>query len=281
MSARTPGQHPAATASASASGDLAGEPRTPGTPETSAAPESPASAAAIHVRDLHVAYGSVIALSGVTLDLAPGSVTGLVGMNGSGKSTLFSALIGMLPGARGEIRLLGKDPAAARTAGLVAFVPQTEVIDRDFPISVREVVMLGRFGHLGFTRRPRATDRAAVAAALERVGLTELADRPIGALSGGQRKRAFVARGIVQDARILLLDEPFGGVDAVSQTLITGVLRELRDEGRSLLVATHDLAGIPELCDEVILLNKRILFHGDPATALRPENLALTFGVAP
>ncbi|RLP75384.1 metal ABC transporter ATP-binding protein [Mycetocola tolaasinivorans] len=233
------------------------------------------------VRDLHVSYGSVIALSGVNLELPAGSIVGLVGMNGSGKSTLFSALIGTIPGARGTVRILGRESARARAENLVAFVPQTEVIDRDFPISVREVVMLGRYGRLGFTRRPRAADHAAVKAALARVGLTELAERPIGALSGGQRKRAFVARGIVQDARVLLLDEPFGGVDATSQALIIRVLKELRDEGRSLLVATHDLAGIPDLCDEVLLLNRRVLFHGDPATALLPENLALTFGVAP
>jgi manganese transport system ATP-binding protein len=141
------------------------------------------------------------------------------------------------------------------------------------------VVMMGRYGRLGLTRTARPADRAAVAAALERVGLTGLADRQIGELSGGQRKRAFVARGIAQEASLMLLDEPFAGVDKGSERTIIGLLRSLRDEGKSILISTHDLAGVPELCDEVVLLQNRVLFQGPPAEALTPDRLALAFGL--
>ncbi|MFO7690263.1 MAG: metal ABC transporter ATP-binding protein, partial [Cryobacterium sp.] len=148
------------------------------------------------------------------------------------------------------------------------------------PLSVRDVVMMGRYGRLGITRRPRAVDRRAVADAIDRVGLSSLAHRQIGALSGGQRKRAFVARGIAQDARLLLLDEPFAGVDTTSQATISRLLHELRDEGRTILMSTHDLAGVPALCDDVVLLQRRILFQGPPADALTPERLARAFEVS-
>ena len=228
---------------------------------------------------LSARYGSVLALSDVSLTISAGTITGLLGMNGSGKSTLFAALMGTVRDHTGSVRLFGGDPKKARSNNRVSFVPQSESVDWDFPISVAEVVMTGRYGRLGFTRRPRATDRDAVATALERVGLSELADRQIGELSGGQRKRAFVARAIAQEATLLLLDEPFAGVDAGSQHLIVDLLRSLRDEGRSILISTHDLAGVPELCDEVVLLQNRVLFQGTPAEALTPERLALAFGL--
>ncbi len=139
--------------------------------------------------------------------------------------------------------------------------------------------MTGRYGRMGLTRRPRLADRAAVVAAIERVGLTELAGRQIGELSGGQRKRAFVARGIAQEASLLLLDEPFAGVDKGSEHTIIDLLRSLRDEGRSILISTHDLAGVPELCDEVVLLQNRVLFQGPPVEALTAEHLAMAFGL--
>jgi len=140
-------------------------------------------------------------------------------------------------------------------------------------------VMMGRYGHLGFLRRPRRADREAVAEALERVELTEFADRQIGQLSGGQKKRAFVARGIAQDASILLLDEPFAGVDKRSEATISTLLRELASDGRSILVSTHDLHAVPKLCDEAVLLMRKVLVHSDPDTVLQPENLALAFGL--
>ncbi len=172
------------------------------------------SGGAIEITGVTVRYRDVLALDDVSLTVAPGRVTALIGMNGSGKSTLFKSITGLVRPDAGTVLLAGGSPAAARRRGLVGYVPQSEDVDWTFPVSVRDVVMMGRYGRLGITRRPRAADRAAVDEALERVELTDLADRQIGALSGGQRKRAFVARGIAQDAGILLLDEPFAGIQA-------------------------------------------------------------------
>ena len=234
---------------------------------------------AIRVENVSVHYGEVHALDHVDLTLNSGSVCGLIGMNGSGKSTLFKVIMGMIKPDNGSVRIAGLDAAAARKSGRVGYVPQSEDVDWTFPISVRDVVMMGRYGHLGFLRRPRRADREAVAAALERVELTEFADRQIGQLSGGQKKRAFVARGIAQDASILLLDEPFAGVDKRSEATISTLLRELASDGRSILVSTHDLHAVPKLCDEAVLLMRKVLVHSDPDTVLQPENLALAFGL--
>jgi manganese transport system ATP-binding protein len=238
---------------------------------------SPATAPAIDVRDVTVRFGDVTALDRITLTVNSGQIVGLLGMNGSGKSSFFNALMGLAKMDAGEVRLFGGSAKRARLANRVAYVPQSESVDWDFPISVREVVMMGRYGTLGITRQPWAADRKAAAAAIDRVGLTALAHRQIGALSGGQRKRAFVARGIAQDARLLLLDEPFAGVDTASQATISRLLHELRDEGRTILISTHDLAGVPALCDEVVLLQRRILFQGTPEQALTPALLARAF----
>lgn len=235
--------------------------------------------APLEIDDVVVRYGEVTALDGATLRLRPGTVTGLVGMNGSGKSTLFQAIMGGVPLQRGDVRIAGVSPREARRAGRVSHVPQSEAIDWGFPVSITETVMMGRYGQLGIARRPRPADRAAVAEALARVGLTDLADRQIGRLSGGQRKRAFVARAIAQDAELLLLDEPFAGVDARSEALIVELLRELAGDGRTVLVSTHDLAALPRLADDVVLLRQRVLFHGPVAEALQPARLAEAFGL--
>lgn len=235
--------------------------------------------APLEVDDLTVRYGDTPALDGTTLRLRSGTVTGLVGMNGAGKSTLFQAVMGGVPLQQGRVRIGGLEPHAARRLGRVGFMPQSEAIDWSFPISVGETVMMGRYGGLNLSRRPRPADRVAVAEALARVDLTELADRQIGRLSGGQRKRAFVARAIAQDAPLLLLDEPFAGVDRGSESLIVSVLRGLADAGRTIFVSTHDLAALPRLADEVVLLRRRALFHGPTAEALRPERLAEAFGL--
>lgn len=234
---------------------------------------------AIHVRDVLVRYGDVIALDGVDLELEAGRVTALIGMNGSGKSTLFTTIMGMVRPERGEVRLGGLAPATARRRGLVGFVPQSEAVDWTFPIAVRDVVMMGRYGHLGITRRPRPADHTAVAAALDRVELAGLADRQIGQLSGGQKKRAFLARAIAQDAELLLLDEPFAGVDTPSEATIVRLLRELAADGRTILVSTHDLVAVPQLADDAILLLKKVLFHGPVAEALQPSRLGPAFGL--
>jgi manganese transport system ATP-binding protein len=238
-----------------------------------------ADAPALDVRGLTVHYGDVLALDDVSLTLRRGAICGLIGMNGSGKSTLFKAIMGTVRPDRGSVAIAGLSPRRARKAGIVGYVPQSEEVDWSFPLSVHDVVMMGRYGFQGFTRRPRRADREAVAEALDRVELTDLADRRIGALSGGQRKRAFVARGLAQGADVLLLDEPFAGVDRRSEATITELLRELADEGASVLVSSHDLEALPRLADEAILLLRRVLFHGPPDEALQPEQLAKAFGL--
>jgi len=236
-------------------------------------------AAAISVRDVTVHYGDVLALDRASLDIGRGRICGLVGMNGSGKSTLFKTIMGLLRPDSGGVLVDGENPSRARGSGVVGYVPQSEDVDWGFPMSVRDVVMTGRYGRMGPTRRPRKADRDAVRRALDRVELTEYADRQIGQLSGGQKKRAFVARGIAQGARILLLDEPFAGVDKRSEATITRLLRELADDGATVFVSTHDLHALPALADEVVLLMRRVLMHGDPERVLRPENLGRAFGL--
>ncbi|WP_309135366.1 metal ABC transporter ATP-binding protein [Cellulomonas sp.] len=235
---------------------------------------------ALEVEHVTVRYGDVLALDDVSLRLAPGRVCGLVGVNGAGKSTLLQAVTGTVRPGAGRVRVLGDDPARARRRGAIAYVPQQEAVDVTFPVSVRDVVAMGRYGHLGPTRRLRAADHAAIDAALERVGLTALADRQVGRLSGGQRRRAFVARGIAQEADLLLLDEPFAGVDKGSEATVVRLLRELAADGRTVLVSTHDLHALPDLADEAVLLRRSVVFHGPVAEALRPETLAGALGLA-
>ncbi|MEI3847950.1 MULTISPECIES: metal ABC transporter ATP-binding protein [Microbacterium] len=235
--------------------------------------------AAIDVQGVTVHYGEVLALDAVTARVGSGRVCGLIGMNGSGKSTLFKTIMGMVRPDRGRVLIDGVEPSAARKRGLIGYVPQSEDVDWAFPVSVRDVVMMGRYGRQGLTRRARPADRAAVAEALERVELTEYADRQIGQLSGGQKKRTFVARGIAQGAQILLLDEPFAGVDKRSEATIVRLLRELSADGRTVLVSTHDLQALPELADEAILLMRRVLLHAGVEEVLRPEHLAMAFGL--
>lgn len=237
------------------------------------------STAAIQVEDVTVHYGQVLALDGATVTLEAGRVCGLVGMNGSGKSTLFKTIMGAVSPDRGTVRVGGTSPARARRSGVLGYVPQSEDVDWSFPLSVYDVVLTGRYGHMGFTRRPRRADHEAVEDALRRVGLTDHADRQIGQLSGGQKKRAFVARGIAQEATILLLDEPFAGVDKRSEKTISRLLRELASDGATILVSTHDLQSLPDLADEAILFLRKVLLHGRPADVLQPDNLALAFGL--
>ncbi|MEU2038105.1 metal ABC transporter ATP-binding protein [Nocardia niwae] len=234
---------------------------------------------AIEVRGVTVRYGEVPALDNVDLTVQPGRVCGLIGMNGSGKSTLFKTIMGLARPERGVVWINGGAPLAARRAGVLGYVPQSEDVDWSFPLSVRDVVMTGRYGRLGFTRRPRKADREAVAHALERVELTDLADRQIGRLSGGQKKRAFVARGLAQGATVLLLDEPFAGVDKRSEGTITALLRDLAGDGATILVSTHDLHALPGLADEAVLLMRTVLAQGKPEAVLQPENLARAFGL--
>lgn len=234
---------------------------------------------AIRVDDVTVHYGEVLALDRASLSVERGRICGVIGVNGSGKSTLFKTIMGLVRPDGGSVRIDGETPTRARKTGAVAYVPQSEDVDWAFPLSVRDVVMTGRYGGMGFTRRARPADRAAVETALDRVELAEYGNRQIGQLSGGQRKRAFVARGIAQGATTLLLDEPFAGVDRRSEATITRLLKELAGEGTTALVSIHDLHALPALADEAILLMRRVLMHGDPAVVLQPENLAKAFGL--
>lgn len=232
---------------------------------------------ALEIEQLHVSYGSIKALTGVNLQVPVGEICGLIGMNGCGKSTLYKTIMGMEQPSAGKIRIFGEESLTARKNGWVGYVPQNELIDLYFPISVAEVVMMGRYGFMGSTRRPRAADYVAVKAALKRVNLTEYEHRAIGDLSGGQRKRVFVARALAQGAKLLLLDEPFAGVDKDSEAMISRLLKELSDEGATIIISTHDLAAVPLLCEKVALLNRKIHYYGDPHQALTPEYLAPAF----
>jgi|APCry1669189034_1035192.scaffolds.fasta_scaffold03735_3 manganese transport system ATP-binding protein len=232
---------------------------------------APAGLDRITVTGLWAGYGDGPVLQGLDLQLAAGSICALVGSNGAGKSTLFRCLMGFLAPSRGTLRIDGLPLAEAQRRQRVAYVPQSEEVDWQFPIQVRDVVMMGRYGHMNLLRWPAASDRAAVEAALERLELLPLARRQIGALSGGQRKRTFLARALAQQAGVLLLDEPFSGVDARTEALIRGQLLDLRDAGGSVLIASHDLAGIPGFCDRVLLLQGRIIADGPPATVLAAQ----------
>lgn len=218
------------------------------------------------------------ALRDASFRIPQGTVTALVGVNGAGKSTLFKAIMGFVPVAKGEIRLLGLPVKEALKRNLVAYVPQSEEVDWSFPVLVEDVVMMGRYGHMGFLRRPRPADRAAVEEALMRVNMLDFRHRQIGELSGGQKKRVFLARALAQDGRVILLDEPFTGVDVKTEEQIIALLRELRAEGRVVLVSTHNLGSVPEFCDRVVLVKGTVLGSGPTATTFTRENLERAFG---
>jgi manganese/iron transport system ATP-binding protein len=218
------------------------------------------------------------ALHNASFEIPTGTITALVGVNGAGKSTLFKAIMGFVPAARGEISVLGMPVSEALRRNIVAYVPQSEEVDWSFPVLVEDVVMMGRYGHMGFFRRPKAADHAAVTEALGRVNMTEFRHRQIGELSGGQRKRVFLARALAQEGKVILLDEPFTGVDVQTEDAIVALLRDLRDEGRVILVSTHNLGSVPEFCDRTILVKKTVLAYGLTKDIFTHENLELAFG---
>ena len=218
------------------------------------------------------------ALWDASFDVPRGTVTALVGVNGAGKSTLFKAIMGFVPAARGTIKILGQSVKQALAKNLIAYVPQSEEVDWAFPVLVEDVVMMGRYGHMGFLRRPKQTDYDAVDRALRRVNMQAFKTRQIGELSGGQRKRVFLARSLAQDGQVILLDEPFTGVDVKTEEQIIALLQELRDEGRVMLVSTHNLGSVPEFCDRTILVKGTVLSHGPTETTFTRENLEAAFG---
>jgi manganese/iron transport system ATP-binding protein len=233
----------------------------------------------ISVKNATVTYRTgLTALSDATFEVPTGTIAALVGVNGSGKSTMFKAIMGFVRLAKGSISILGQPVHEALAKNLVAYVPQAEEVDWSFPVLVEDVVMMGRYGHMGFMRIPRAADHEAVAIALARVGMTDFRKRQIGELSGGQRKRVFLARALAQDGQVILLDEPFTGVDVKTEDAIIDLLRVLRDEGRVMLVSTHNLGSVPEFCDRTILLKNTVLAYGPTAETFTQANLEKAFG---
>ena len=236
-------------------------------------------ASGITAKDVTVVYrNGHTALHDASFEIPRGTVTALVGVNGAGKPTLFKAIMGFVPASRGEISVLGMKVSEALAKNLVAYVPQSEEVDWAFPVLVEDVVMMGRYGHMGFLRRARAADREAVDQALARVNMQDFRHRQIGELSGGQRKRVFLARALAQNGQVILLDEPFTGVDVQTEDQIVALLKELRDEGRVMLVSTHNLGSVPEFCDRTILVKGTVLGYGPTETTFTRENLELAFG---
>ena len=229
--------------------------------------------------DLTVTYNNgTTALRNVSFEIPTGTITALVGVNGAGKSTLFKALMGFIPTVKGEISILGQSVKSALKENFIAYVPQAEEVDWSFPVLVQDVVMMGRYGHMGFFRKTRQQDIMEVAHALNRVGMTDFKDRQIGELSGGQRKRVFLARALAQKSKIILLDEPFTGVDVKTETAIIKLLGEMRKEGKIMLVSTHNLGSVPEFCDRTILIKETVLAYGKTENTFTRQNLELAFG---
>ena len=234
---------------------------------------------AIDAKNLSVRYkNGHIAIENATFSIAKGSISGLVGINGAGKSTIFKALMGFLPITEGTISILGGTVREALKSCLVAYVPQSEEVDWSFPVLVEDVVMMGRYGHMGFLRIPNVQDQNAVDEALKRLGMVKFRKRQIGELSGGQRKRVFLARALAQSSQIILLDEPFTGVDVQTEDSIINLMREMRDESRVMLVSTHNLGSVPEFCDHVVMVNKTVLNQGPIETNFTHDHLKNAFG---
>ena len=233
----------------------------------------------ITANDVTVTYrNGHTALRNASFEIPTGTITALVGVNGAGKSTLFKAIMGFVPAAKGEITVLGMPVKDALRQNVVAYVPQSEEVDWRFPVLVEDVVMMGRYGHMGFLRRPKQMDHEAVTSALERVDMIDFRHRQIGELSGGQRKRVFLARALAQEGKVILLDEPFTGVDVQTEDAIIALLREMRDEGRVMLVSTHNLGSVPEFCDRTVLVKETVLAYGPTETTFTHNNLELAFG---
>ncbi len=226
--------------------------------------------------DVSVAYGRKVVLRGISARIERGQVVAVVGPNGGGKSTLLKAVIGTAPLAGGSITLFGRPAASARRR--MALVPQREMVDWDFPVTVRDVVMMGRYPWLGRLRLPSRADAEVVDGMVERVGMRAMRGRQIGQLSGGQQQRTFLARALAQEAEVLLLDEPMTGIDAPTQELIIEIIEEERRKGRIILLATHDLAGATRACDCLCCLNERLVAFGPLEQTYTVENMAETFG---
>lgn len=231
---------------------------------------------AVKVEDLTVAYGERPVLWDVDMEVPAGVLMAVVGPNGAGKTSLIKSVTGLVRPVAGHITIFGKPYQEQRH--LVGYVPQRNSVDWDFPTTVLDVVMMGRYGGLGWFRRPGPAERALALEALEKVGIAEFRGRQISQLSGGQQQRLFLARAIVQDARIYLMDEPFQGVDATTERAIVMLLKEMRARGKTVVVVHHDLQTVPEYFDWVTLLNVRCVASGPVDRVFTDRNLRLTYG---
>lgn len=231
---------------------------------------------ALEVHDLTVSYHRKPVLWGIDVAIAPGQLVGIIGPNGAGKSTLIKSCMGLLPVSGGWVKVFGKplryDPRR------VGYVPQRESVDWDFPVSVLDVVMMGRYGRLGLGRRPGKADREAARACLDKVQLLPFANRQISNLSGGQQQRVFLARALAQEADLYFMDEPFAGVDAATEAAIIAVLRELRSAGKTILVVHHDLPTARQYFDRLLLLNMNVVAFGPTEQVFTAELLQKTYG---
>jgi manganese/zinc/iron transport system ATP- binding protein len=234
------------------------------------------SAIAFQAHDLAVSYEKVPALWDVSLAVPRGVVAGIIGPNGAGKTTLIKAALGLIWPLSGKVDFLGKPLSAVRQK--VAYVPQRESVDWDFPINVRDLVLMGRYGRLGLFRRPREADYAAVHEYLTKVGIEQYADRQINQLSGGQQQRAFIARALIQEADIYLMDEPFVGVDLATRSAIMHLLHQLKAQNKTVLVVHHELDTVKAYFDWLIMLNVRLVASGPTAQTFTPEMLKLCYG---
>jgi ABC-type Mn2+/Zn2+ transport system ATPase subunit len=228
------------------------------------------------LRGVGAGYGAGPVLQDVDLAIPPGTLVGVIGPNGSGKSTLLKAILGLAPVTTGEVLFDGIPVSEQRER--LAYVPQREAVDWSFPVSAEQVVMMGRYPRIGWLRIPGARDAAAVRDALDRVAMADQGSAQIGALSGGQQQRVFLARALVQEASVLLLDEPMTGIDQTTEQLINRLLQELRDSGTTILHATHDLESASEISDQLCFVNRRVVAYGPPAETFTPPILHATFG---
>lgn len=231
---------------------------------------------ALHAEDLTVSYGAMPALWDIDLDIPPGVMCAIVGPNGAGKSTLLKAALGLVRPVAGHVRFLGRP--VARMRGRIGYVPQRHSVDWDFPTTVRDVVEMGLYRRIGWLRRPGSAARARTMDALREVGMQDYAARQISQLSGGQQQRVFIARALVQDAPILILDEPLAGVDATTESVIIALLKRLRGEGRTVIVVHHDLTTVEAYFDWLVMLNVRIIAQGPVRDVYTPENLRAAYG---
>lgn len=231
---------------------------------------------ALEIHDLTVSYDKKPVLWGVDLEVPKGAIAGIIGPNGAGKSTLIKSVMGLLPLSSGYVKLFDQDLDQVRQK--VSYVPQRETVDWDFPASVMDVVLMGRYGNLGLFKRPRKADREAAAYSLEQVGMEPFKDRQISQLSGGQQQRVFLARALTQQADIYFMDEPFAGVDAATEKAIIQILKNLASKGKTVIVVHHDLQSVSTYFDWLIMLNLRLVAAGPTEEIFKPELIEETYG---